>query len=662
MRKKIVFFVITLFSFLTQCIAQNTQIDSIKKVLNVAKEDSLKVNSLLALSKEFFSASPQEAINYATEAKVLAEKIHYRSGLAYAYKNIGIGYYMQADYVESLGNYDKSLAIFDSLDDKVGMANILSNEASIYFNQADDEKALELNLKSLNVAEQIGDTLRILTALQNIGAIYYNKPSTRSQAVEYYMRALPMSESLKNNDAIGTITVNLGEIYLGKKDYDSALIYFQKALKAYNGSENIPYSLNDIGKVYQGRGEFEVAIRYHQEALDISKKLNAKVDMSQSLLGLAESYRKSGDPETALDYYKQAEVISKDVSSANYELENAYGGQAMAYSDLSDFKNAYKYQRMFTGIRDSLYTLDIAKKLSSLQFNFDIQKKQNQIDLLQKDQVLQELNIKRQKLVRNALMIGLSLLFFIVIIIYRNYRNKIKTNKILDSQNAQIEHLLLNILPAEVAEELQKSGTATPHYYEKVSVLFTDFKSFTKLSESLSPQEIISELNACFMAFDDIIEKYKLEKIKTIGDSYMCAGGIPTPDDSHFVNIVKASLEIQRYIADRNQKRLEINMPPWDVRIGINTGPIVAGVVGKKKYAYDVWGSTVNIASRMESNGEAGRVNISAATYELVKDKYACTYRGKIFAKNIGEIDMYFVEDELNQNIPATTELKEVKK
>lgn len=662
MRKKIVFYVFILFSFSTQCIAQNAQIDSIKKVLSAAKEDSLKVNSLLALSKEFFSASPQEAINYATEAKALAEKIHYKSGLAYSYKNIGIGYYMQADYIESLGNYDKSLAIFDSLGDKVGVANILSNEASIYFNQADDEKALELNLKSLNVAEEIGDTLRILTALQNIGAIYYNKPSTRSRAVEYYMRALPMSESLKNNDAIGTITVNLGEIYLGKKDYDSALIYFQKSLKAYNGSENIPYSLNDIGKVYQGRGEFEVAIRYHQEALDISRKLNAKVDMSQSLLGLADSYRKSGDPQTALDYYKQAEVISKDVSSANYELETAYGGQAMAYSDLSDFKNAYKYQRMFTGIRDSLYTLDIAKKLSSLQFNFDIQKKQNQIDLLQKDQVLQELNIKRQRLVRNALMIGLSLLFLIVIIIYRNYRNKIKTNKILDSQNAQIEHLLLNILPAEVAEELQKSGTATPHYYEKVSVLFTDFKSFTKLSESLSPQEIISELNACFMAFDDIIEKYKLEKIKTIGDSYMCAGGIPTPDDNHFINIVKASLEIQRYITDRNKKRMEINMPPWDVRIGINTGPIVAGVVGKKKYAYDVWGSTVNIASRMESNGEAGRVNISAATYELVKDKYACTYRGKIFAKNIGEIDMYFVEDELNQNIPATTEFKEVKK
>ena len=647
MYKKVFLTGLIFFIFLIPCAAQNAQIDSLKKSLSAEKNDSNKVNTLLSLSREFFGTSPQEAINYANDARELAQKIDYKTGLAYAYKNIGIGLYMQANWVEALVNYDKALSIFDSLENKVGIANILSNQASLYFNQADDEKALELNLKSLNIAEEIGDTLRILTALQNIGAVYYNKPSTRSKALEYYLRALPMSESLKNNDAIGTITVNVGEIYLLKHDYDSALIYFQKSLKAYSGSENIPYSLNDIGKVYQFRKDYGIAIKYHKEALDISKKLNAKVDMAQSLLGLGDSYRQKSDEAAAIDFYKQAETISKGVSNANYELEDAYRGQAIAYANLSDFKNAFKYQSLFTDIKDSLYTLDIAKKLSSLQFNFDIQKKQNQIDLLKKDQVLQELDLKRQRLVRNALVIGLSLLSFIVVIIYRNYRNKIKTNKILDSQNAQIEHLLLNILPAEVAEELQKNGSATPRFYEKASVLFTDFKGFSKLSENLSPQEVVTELDTCFMAFDDIIEKYDLEKIKTIGDSYMCAGGIPTENDSHFINIVKASLEMQEYIYSRNQKRIEMNLPEWDIRIGINTGPIVAGVVGKKKYAYDIWGSTVNVASRMESNGEPGRVNISAATHELVKNKYACTYRGKIFAKNIGEIDMYFVDSEL---------------
>ncbi|HUZ60073.1 MAG TPA: adenylate/guanylate cyclase domain-containing protein [Hanamia sp.] len=648
MIRKDLLFCFLVFFLSSQCIAQNPQIDSIKKVLSAAKEDTSKINSLLSLSSEFFSISPQEAIDYATEAKDLALKIKSQKKLAYAYKNIGIAYYMQANYLESLGNYDKALAIFDSLDDKVGVANILSNEASLYFNQADDEKALELNLKSLSVAEQIGDTLRILTALQNIGAVYSNKSSTLDQALEYYLRALPMSESLKNNDAIGTITVNLGEIYLSKGDDDSALIYFQKSLKAYQGSANIPYTLNDIGKVYEFRKDYKTAIKYHQEAFDISQKLNAKVDMAQSLLGLGDSYMKQGKSSIAISYYKKAEAIAKEISDANYELKEAYSGQAIAFSNLSDFKNAFKYESLFTDIKDSLYNLDIAKKLSSLQFNFDIQKKQNQIDLLQKDQVLQELDLKRQRLVKNALLVVLVLLSFIAIIIYRNYRNKIKTNKILDNRNAQIQHLLLNILPAEVAQELQKNGNATPRYYEKASVLFTDFKGFTKLAENLTPWEVVSELNDYFMAFDDIIEKYQLEKIKTIGDSYMCAGGIPTENESHYLNIIKAALEMQQYILMRNEKRNETNLPEWNIRIGINTGPLVAGVVGKKKYAYDIWGSTVNVASRMESNGEPGRVNISAATYEMIKDKYACIHRGKIFAKNIGEIDMYFVEGELN--------------
>jgi class 3 adenylate cyclase len=458
-----------------------------------------------------------------------------------------------------------------------------------------------------------------------------------------------MSESLKNNDAIGTITVNIGELYLLKQNYDSALIYFNKSLIAYKGSENIPYTLNDIGKVYQKRKDYQTAITYHQQAFDISEKLNAKVDMAQSLLGLGDTYMVKGDASKAIDYYKRSEVILKQMSNATYDLENAYRGLASAYASKSDFKNAFKYETLFTNVKDSLYNLDIAKKLSSLQFNFDIQKKQSQIDLLKKDQVLQDLDLKKQKLAKNALMIGLALLSLIAIILYRNYRNKIKTNKILDAQKVRIENLLLNILPAEVAEELQKNGTATPRFYKMASVLFTDFKGFTKLSENLTPQEVISELDTFFMAFDDIVDKYGLEKIKTIGDSYMCAGGIPTEDNSHPLNIVRAGLEMQEFILKRNAERVKMNLPEWNIRIGINTGQLVAGVVGKKKYAYDIWGSTVNVASRMESNGETGRVNISAATYELIKEKYECTHRGKIFAKNIGEVDMYFVENEIKE-------------
>ena len=216
----------------------------------------------------------------------------------------------------------------------------------------------------------------------------------------------------------------------------------------------------------------------------------------------------------------------------------------------------------------------------------------------------------------------------------------------LDKQKDEIEDLLLNILPVETARELQKNGVATPQYYESVSVMFTDFKDFTVLAGALSPQELVAELNSTFCAFDDIIEKFNLEKIKTVGDAYMCAGGIPTVDQSHYINAIKAGIAICEFMRESNEARKKRGAMLWHVRVGIHTGPVVAGVVGKKKFAYDIWGDTVNIASRMETNGEPGKVNISAATYTLAKERYDCLYRGKISAKNIGDVDMYFVEQE----------------
>ncbi|HSG67528.1 MAG TPA: adenylate/guanylate cyclase domain-containing protein, partial [Bacteroidales bacterium] len=274
-------------------------------------------------------------------------------------------------------------------------------------------------------------------------------------------------------------------------------------------------------------------------------------------------------------------------------------------------------------------------------------------NLLVKDNELQTLQMERQRIMKNAFLGGLILILIIAFILYRNIRIKVKTNKLLGAQKQQIENLLLNILPAKVAKELQVFGFATPRYFESASVLFTDFKGFSSIAEGLTPNELVSELNEFFMGFDAIIEKHGLEKIKTIGDAYMCAGGIPTENDTHPFDIVEAGLEMQQYMLSKNMEREKNGKVPWGLRVGVHTGPLVAGVVGKKKYAYDIWGSTVNISSRMESNGEAGKLNISAATYEIVKAKYICTHRGKIYAKNIGDIDMYFVDSEISMEDKA---------
>lgn len=214
----------------------------------------------------------------------------------------------------------------------------------------------------------------------------------------------------------------------------------------------------------------------------------------------------------------------------------------------------------------------------------------------------------------------------------------------LRTEKKKSDDLLLNILPTEVANELKEKGSAAAKQFDEVTVMFTDFKGFTQISEKLSPTELVSEIHACFKAFDHIIEKHNIEKIKTIGDSYMCAGGLPVANKTNATDIVQAALEIQQFMVQHSKQRKSDNKEIFEIRIGIHTGPVVAGIVGVKKFAYDIWGDTVNIASRMESSGEPGKVNISGSTYDLVKDKFSCIHRGKIQAKNKGEIDMYFVE------------------
>jgi len=220
---------------------------------------------------------------------------------------------------------------------------------------------------------------------------------------------------------------------------------------------------------------------------------------------------------------------------------------------------------------------------------------------------------------------------------------KERTSELVE-QEERNEELILNMLPKEVAEEWKKNGFVVAKQFDEVTVMFTDFKDFTQIAEKLPPVALVAEIDAYFKEFDSIITKYGIEKIKTIGDSYMCAGGLPVPNKTHADDVVKAALEIRQFMQTQLQNHKTENREAFELRIGIHTGSVVAGIVGVKKIAYDIWGDTVNIAARMEGSSAAGKINISGMTYELVKDTFICTHRGKIQAKNKGEIDMYFVE------------------
>ncbi|WP_258543251.1 adenylate/guanylate cyclase domain-containing protein [Parvicella tangerina] len=214
--------------------------------------------------------------------------------------------------------------------------------------------------------------------------------------------------------------------------------------------------------------------------------------------------------------------------------------------------------------------------------------------------------------------------------------------KELEVQKEKSDNLLLNILPAETVEELKNKGKTKPRYYRMVTVLFTDIKGFTKIAEAFKPTELVKRLDNLFREIDKIIEKHQIEKIKTIGDAYMAAGGVPLRDKENPIHCVLAALEIQRFM-EKEAKRYK-DEEPWQLRIGLHTGDVIAGVIGTKRIAYDIWGNTVNVANRMEMASEPGKVNISGRTFEYIKPYFDCTYRGKVPAKNKGEIDMYYVE------------------
>ena len=216
--------------------------------------------------------------------------------------------------------------------------------------------------------------------------------------------------------------------------------------------------------------------------------------------------------------------------------------------------------------------------------------------------------------------------------------------KDLEAEKEKSDDLLRNILPHAVAEELKLRGEATPGQYEAVTVMFTDFKGFTQIAENISAQALIADLDNCFYQFDEIMDRHGVEKIKTIGDAYMCAGGLPVANKTHAIDVILAALEIKSFMAQMKDIKLGLGEPYWELRLGIHTGPVVAGVVGKRKFAYDIWGDAVNTASRMESSGIVGEINISGDTYDYVRDYFACRYRGKVAAKNKGEIDMYLIE------------------
>ena len=626
---------ILLFSLLAlQHIAapQDNAIDSMRSILKTAGEDTSKVNILNALSYELLYSNTDTTIHLATQAKELAEKLNYPKGVASAYLRLGQAY-------NNLGSYDQSQRyLSNALDistDKSTTAKIYVNIGINHYEMSNYPEALRYYLTGLKAFEEAGDKRAIGSVYNNIANIYTDM-GNYEEALKNHMAAKKIREANNDKRGIAGSHLNIGVIYFSQGNYNEALKYWFEARNMYEalGDKNeVALSYNHIGVVYKNQQKYTEALKSFFDALKILEEVNDKEGIAITYNNIGSTLIEDGQSGQAREWLMKSLQLAKDIGIKT-TIKDAYLGLARADSALGNYADAYEHHKMFIVYRDSIANKENTEKIIQQKMQYEFDKKETQS---RAEQAVTKKELQRQKLVRNGFIGGFAVVLLSAVLLL-GQRNKINKEK------KRSDELLLNILPTEVANEIKTTGRSMPKTFSMVTVMFTDFIDFTHVSQHISAELLVAELDYCFSAFDRMIQQYKIEKIKTVGDAYLCASGLPVSSFTHATDMVNAAIEIRNFMLERKKEKEAKGEIPFEIRIGIHTGPVVAGIVGVKKYAYDIWGDTVNVSARMEQNSEAGKINISGSTYDLVKDKFNCVYRGKIQAKNKGEIDMFFVE------------------
>lgn len=515
--------------------------------------------------------------------------------------------------------------------------------------------------------------------LQNLGLLAQRRHDLKS-ATDFLQEAAARYEANGRFAEEAMVHDCLALIYYQRNDTYRALVANDRCIKlghAHKLAEPLAAGYQTRAVIYQSMYEYEDAYQSYKQYLEyrdslggLSRKSADAIVNAQLNLEQVERKRKSeyfvadkrklenerlmAEREASEQRANALEKASllKDAQLANQELNARRAADALAL---------LRQQREVEMKKAEIEILNQNEKIKQLEI--DRQKKEKEEarkknQILEQDGKIKQLEIQRQaQRNRNLFFLvgGLGLLLLVIGFVTVQLRSKnsrirrqnvviLENQKVIESEKEKSEKLLLNILPPTVAAELKENGASRPRHYPEVTVFFSDFAGFTHIAEKLSPEELVQTLDRIFLEFDVIAERYQMMRIKTIGDAYLAVAGMPGPDGDHAVHAAGAALDIRDFMRRFSDEMEAAGKPRWDVRIGLHVGPVVAGVVGIKKFAYDIWGDTVNTAARMESSGAPGQVNVSGDFYALIRDRFRCTHRGALPAKNKGEMDMYFIE------------------
>jgi class 3 adenylate cyclase len=590
------------------------------------------------------------------------------------------------DQDSSLFYFERALDYFQSPANLGLRARTLASLASIYFYEGNSGEDLRLLNDALNIYQSLGDSLGILRCLNNLAASYIEFGSHRI-ALAYLQEAIELG--LDSSLAIYTsVFANMGIIYAGVGNHVRALDLFDRsielcvlrhdsntvgfnisykgksflalgdtvdALKCFNQSieiqkkfgNNYDLSLNyfELGKFYASLQRMDMALPYLDTAFLLYQEINSKREISETQTEIGCLYYHNDQFSEAVEWCEQAIEMARAIGTEEHQLK-ACNCLYMAHRKRGETEQSLKYLEEYIAL-EKVIALEEAR-FNVMEMDFRDQQVQDSIRQLRHERELELMHqeeVRKKDRARNYTTIG-GIGFLVLALGLWSRLNYIRrSKKALENEKMRSEALLLNIIPKEIADELKETGKVKARRFGDVSVLFSDFEKFTETAESLSPEELVEEINICFEAFDRIVEKYKLEKIKTNGDMYMAAGGLHVPRTSETGDVVMAGIEMQAFLEGRNRHAQQSERVELSMRLGIHTGPVVAGIVGSKKFQYDIWGDTVNTASRMESHGQRNKVNISHDTYEQIKDhqEFEFIRRSPLDVKGKGEMNMWFV-------------------
>ncbi len=570
--------------------------------------------------------------------------------MAVIFNNLGYNYNQLNNYAEAANYFERSIAL-QAKENYRKRAILFTNTGIAYFNAGQFDLAL-------NAMREAKKNYQILkeeekSPINHLLSNIYLKSGDLYNAKSFNETAIRNANNNEQLYLLSDTYYTAAQIHADLYEYQTALSYYQKyfqlrdSLQELERQNQLALEREQLSLEKAERDIRNLIINQEIQQLTI-QQLTLEGEKQQ--LALDNLQLEADQQEKQLQILKQEQEVN-ETRLLNQELEAEQSKQALLIA-----------RQRLRGEQQDRAINDLAQKEQLQQL--ELKAKEDQLEqeaqrneLLQKDNEINQLELQKQQDFRRFAY-GLGALLLVVLglilagFIFSRYKNRqlARKNVEIEAQKDEItkernksENLLLNILPAATAKELKERGVAQPRRYEDATVLFSDFVNFTAISSKMRPEELVTELNHCFKYFDTIVEKYGLEKIKTIGDAYMCVGGLPEADPFNPQNAAKAAIEMMDFIQNRYEEKRSQGQDYWQMRIGLHTGPVVAGVVGHKKFVYDVWGDTVNTASRIESNSTPGKINLSGTTFQIIQNDFNCEARGKIEAKNKGELEMYYL-------------------